>query len=150
MMYFSIVKGKSKFIACAKEGEFVTNPVDPIKEPGKLWFEFGETKAEAFHKLELSLAMRRLNIFGKVRIPMKLMHKQKSGEIIPFWYGVAYWEYDSYHAVAYPIPINLIVRFFRNLYHKLIEYRPTELDKKLRKAYEDGHNDTVYDRYVNQ
>lgn len=60
---------------------------------------------------------------------------------LPKFYGIAYWEYWRNYAVAYPVPINLVVRFGRWAWHELIKFRPTELDKMLRKAYDTGSSE---------
>ncbi len=65
------------------------------------------------------------------------------GEMYPPFYGIAYVEYYANYAVAYPVPINLIVRFGRWLWHESIRWRPTKLDEMLRKAYRQGREDQL-------
>lgn len=35
------------------------------------------------------------------------------GEACPFWYGIAYYEFDRDCRVAYPVPLHLLVRWLR-------------------------------------
>jgi hypothetical protein len=51
LWFFAVVKGKNKFIAMMKKEPFTCENPNPIKEPGELWFEFGETQEQAFQKL---------------------------------------------------------------------------------------------------
>lgn len=71
---------------------------------------------------------------------MKISLRQyvQEGCELPKFYGIAYWEYWRNYAVAYPVPVNLVVCFGRWAWHELIKLRPTELDKMLRKAYDTG------------
>jgi len=54
-MYFCVVKGKTKFIALAKNEPFTSENPDPILEPGEIYFEFGENEKQALDKLKESL-----------------------------------------------------------------------------------------------
>ena len=38
------------------------------------------------------------------------------GTRLPWWLGVAYWEWERPVAACYPIPFNLVVRWARNTY----------------------------------
>jgi hypothetical protein len=49
--YYAVVRGKDKFVGLAKKEPFTCDNPDPIKEPGELWFEFGNTPNEAFHAI---------------------------------------------------------------------------------------------------
>ena len=69
---------------------------------------------------------------------MRISRVVLEAQELPRFYGIAYWEYASDHAVAYPVPINLVVRFGRWLWHELIRHRPTKLDYMLRDAYRRG------------
>ena len=40
-------------------------------------------------------------------------------QLLPVGYGIAYWYEHKQIAVCYPIPINIIVVFFRNLWFKI-------------------------------
>jgi hypothetical protein len=37
------------------------------------------------------------------------------GQIIPAWYGIAYYDYLAYRAICYPMPLNIVVRVFRDI-----------------------------------
>jgi hypothetical protein len=54
-MNYCVIKGKTKFIALAKEEAFTCDNPDPIKEPGEVYFEFGNTPDEALANLRKSL-----------------------------------------------------------------------------------------------
>lgn len=147
-MYFFVSKTKEIYTVLAKDEPFSCEHPVLDKEPGVVFVANGKTEAEAMHQLEISIAKRRLNFFGKMSIPMKLLSKKvKQWEVLPRYYGIAYWDYHSISAVAYPVPLNLIVRFFRWLWHESVKLRPTELDKLLRDAYEEGHKDTLDGKY---
>jgi hypothetical protein len=55
-MNYCVVKGKSRYIALAKEEPFTSENPNPVLEPGELWFELGDTAEEALSKLKESLA----------------------------------------------------------------------------------------------
>ena len=75
----------------------------------------------------------------KLEIPYyKIAQKVNPGEVLPRFYGVAYWEYHRAYLIAYPVPINLIVRFGRWLWHELVRHRPTKFDELLKSAYQAG------------
>ena len=54
-MNYCVVKGKTKYIALAKEKPFTSETPDPILEPGWVWFEFGDTQEKALDRLIESL-----------------------------------------------------------------------------------------------
>jgi hypothetical protein len=54
-MYFKTVRGKTKWIALAKQEPFTCEYPDPLREPGDLWFELGDTIQEAMEKLMIDL-----------------------------------------------------------------------------------------------
>lgn len=39
------------------------------------------------------------------------------GARIPFWWGVSYLSWESDRAICYPIPLNLLIRWSRDLYY---------------------------------
>ena len=55
IVFYRVVKGKTEYVALAKEAPFVMENPCPIREPGELWFESGETPFEALHNLKNSL-----------------------------------------------------------------------------------------------
>ena len=55
----------------------------------------------------------------------------KENESFPRFYGLAYRDYLRGHAVCYPIPINLIVRFLWGALLHLKNPRPSRLDVAL-------------------
>jgi hypothetical protein len=66
----------------------------------------------------------------------------RPGEVIPKYYGAAYWDHQRGIGYVYLIPINLIARFFYWLWQETIRFRPTKLDKviddAIQEAYERG------------
>ena len=76
---------------------------------------------------------------------IKLQKKANPGEYIPWGYGIAYWDYCTFHAIAYPVPINLLVRWSRNLWQALTLHRPSKIDEELQKAYQKGRRDEAQD-----
>lgn len=59
------------------------------------------------------------------------------GEMIPRWYGIAYYSPYSDHAICYPIPVNLIVRWLRNLLWAMKRGK----EDALSEAYRRGRTD---------
>jgi len=53
--YYTVVMKKEKFIGLAKQTPFTKENPDPIKEPGEIWFEFGNTPSDALHSIVISL-----------------------------------------------------------------------------------------------
>ncbi len=47
---------------------------------------------------------------------LKLRKELREGEMIPKYYGIAYGELDRLIAVAYPIPLNIIVALWQKVY----------------------------------
>lgn len=54
-MHYHVIKGINHYIALAKEEPFTRENPDPIREPGELWFEFGDTPEQALERLNASL-----------------------------------------------------------------------------------------------
>lgn len=64
------------------------------------------------------------------------------GEAIPKYYGIAYRDYLRYQAVCYPIVLNLIIRYLRELY--FIIAIPADLSRSehiVQEAYRQGYED---------
>lgn len=51
--YTCTYQGISRWVAMAKRTPFVTG--DPIREPGEVWFEFGDTEEKAMEMLVKSI-----------------------------------------------------------------------------------------------
>ena len=50
-VYYCVIHAKrldGRWIGLAKLEPFTSDTPDPITEPGELWFEFGDTQAEAY------------------------------------------------------------------------------------------------------
>jgi len=62
------------------------------------------------------------------------------GAEIPRGYGVAYNNPLMRYAVAYPIPINLLVRMHRKLHYLIVIYKPSQREKDIQKAWLDGYH----------
>ena len=50
-MYYCVIQGRTEYIAMAKKEPFTSDRPSPLTEPGDLWFEFGNTRAEAYFKI---------------------------------------------------------------------------------------------------
>lgn len=62
------------------------------------------------------------------------------GYKIPFWYGCAYYNWESYTMVAYPLGINFIVRWFRLFYLWLQKDKPDWIDKLLKEEKQKSYD----------
>lgn len=80
----------------------------------------------------------------------KFIKKIKDGEIIPFWYGYAYYDFDTDCAAYMPVPLNFIAAGFRWFKHKWFGFKQIprgwnstqEAYGKGRKAgYEEGYEE---------
>lgn len=69
---------------------------------------------------------------------MKIGKVIYEGRTLPRGYGVAYREYDRLVAVAYPIPLNVIISYVRKLWLKLKTSESLLKDVKT-EAYRMGH-----------
>lgn len=58
---------------------------------------------------------------------------------LPRFYGVAYTEYERPVAIAYPVPLNLLVRAMRWLWWKLVSYKPARWEEELNSVYFQGY-----------
>jgi hypothetical protein len=58
--------------------------------------------------------------------------------MLPRWYGLAYHEWSRDEQVAYPIPLNLIVRWWRDLVWLVKRGKRSVLDEARQAAYEKG------------
>lgn len=67
-----------------------------------------------------------------------LMKKIRDGERIPKGYGVSYYNPLTRYATCYIIPVNLIVSFFKSIWHWIIVNHPTKLDELISDAYREG------------
>jgi len=62
------------------------------------------------------------------------------GQEMPKFYGIAYYNHAACYAICYPIPINILVRFWREKIWLRIKYGffKSGFDKAYRQGYEDG------------
>ena len=71
------------------------------------------------------------------------------GEMLPKWYGVAFYDYMQRTAICYPIPLNLIVRFIDNIWWRIKQPHISDREADLMAAYSkgrmDGRNETLKD-----
>jgi len=66
--YYAVVQGKDKFIGLAKKEPFTCKNPDPIKEPGELWFEFGDTPSEALHAIvRAQQSVQRIGLLARLK-----------------------------------------------------------------------------------
>jgi len=62
------------------------------------------------------------------------------GYMLPFWYGVAYYDYCSSYKICYPIPFNLLVRWVRNIFWAI--KKPSDKLDAVNKAYQTGRHES--------
>lgn len=72
------------------------------------------------------------------------LKKISEGGLIPKGYGFAYIEYERDMYILYPIPLNLIIRFLREIYYRvLIGICETKSEKIIsciqQKAHSEGY-----------
>lgn len=61
---------------------------------------------------------------------------------LPRFYGVAWTEWERPVVVAYPVPLNLIARAMRWLWHGMaFRYRPAKWEELLADSYRRGYED---------
>lgn|GEM_PF-5143457 len=60
------------------------------------------------------------------------------GEHIPRFYGITYHDHTHTQAIAYPIPLNLLVRGYRKLLQWVKIYTPTQRERDLLEAENRG------------
>lgn len=60
------------------------------------------------------------------------------GEMFPRGYGLAWWKWETREAVCYPIPLNLGVRWGRDVYHWMRWRSATVRERELVRAYQAG------------
>ncbi len=68
---------------------------------------------------------------GLLRVDVDAQYKPPKG------YGIAYYRYDCYKVVCYPLGINWIVWLFREIYFRIL-YAPKGIEHK---SYNIGYND---------
>jgi hypothetical protein len=74
-----------------------------------------------------------------------LTKRIKQGEVIPRWYGIAYWEDLGNVAVCAPIPFNALVCIGRNIVRFFILFGKYDIAMK---EYIQGYNAGWGDGYV--
>lgn len=70
------------------------------------------------------------------------------GRVIPWYYGVAYFEMDMLEYVCYPIPLHLVVRWARWLHYSWHAWRGTapgwireeKIQGVISRAWNDGYS----------
>jgi len=62
------------------------------------------------------------------------------GERLPRFYGVAYPNQMYSGVVCYPIPVNIVVRWFRRLFNWARDYKMDKRELELQKAWRDFRN----------
>ena len=63
------------------------------------------------------------------------------GERLPSWYGFAYRNYCADHAICFPIPINLIVRWSRDFKWLLKRHKADALEDAYIRGFLEGRRD---------
>jgi len=77
---------------------------------------------------------------------MQIMKLIGEGETIPRFYGCSYMDYRTFKRVAYPIPLNFLVGWWKILQFRLKVGSGHNIGIKAwahgnRKGYRDGHSD---------
>ena len=73
----------------------------------------------------------------------------REGEMIPKYYGVAYLEIDRLVAVAYPIPLNIVVGFIRKIWEWLRVPKGLYEKQGYQKGYSEGRK-YAFNQYKQQ
>jgi flagellar biosynthesis/type III secretory pathway protein FliH len=77
---------------------------------------------------------------------MRLTSRQvRQGEMMPRFYGLAYYEFHRDEQVAYLIPFNLIVRWARDLAWLVKRGKKSALSESYERGYREG-SQAQYDR----
>ncbi len=61
-----------------------------------------------------------------------------TGEPLPFGFGIAYFDIIRAQYIAFPIPLNLLVRAYRKLKEYVCYYSPSQRDKDIEIARNQG------------
>jgi hypothetical protein len=77
--------------------------------------------------------------FWKSLLKLITLRKQiVEGEFCPLPYGIVMIDLMSGTAVAYPVPLNLIIRFVRWFWYKITYFRPGGWELALAQKFEEG------------
>jgi hypothetical protein len=119
------------------------------------WGQYYDVMLEAWGKMEYSREFIQ-DIIGKS--PDGLTEKEvekliKEAEAMPKWYGFAYRDFNRDVRVAYPIPINIIVAWFRYFNLKIRFEWPRIFDAgdwhlTLKKGFKEGFNAGHFEGYA--
>ena len=78
-----------------------------------------------------------------------IKRKVRAGHQYPSWYGVAWFDLKTMEAVCYPIPLNIICRWLRDIY-LLLARGPsmqkiswTCLEEMRQRSYDAGYSDAL-------
>ncbi len=66
-----------------------------------------------------------------MKVSGKLIVLLGEGEVVPFWYGLAYKDFTRDVCVFLPIPINFIIRASREFYWLMMKAWPNKLERKI-------------------
>lgn len=70
---------------------------------------------------------------------MKIQKIISPGEKIPNYYGVSFHHYETNSIICYPIPLNIIIGFARNVFYRYLKtFRPTALQDMFFKMEQDA------------
>ena len=70
---------------------------------------------------------------------MTIRREVLHGAPIPPWHRIAYRDCAQLCAVAYPIGLHLVMRFFRRVWEWSYRYKPSRLERQFRKARRDSY-----------
>lgn len=63
----------------------------------------------------------------------------EEGERIPKGMGIAWWDYNRLEAVIFPVPFNIVLNWFRELWYKIVLFgNKGRMNRLLIKAYQKG------------
>lgn len=74
---------------------------------------------------------------------ISLRRRIREGERIPFGWAVAYLDWSSFVAYAYPVGLHVIVKVARRLYWMVIAFRPGKAEQQIRDARRSAYAEGV-------
>lgn len=65
----------------------------------------------------------------------------KEGAVVPFGWGIAWYDYDARCEICYPIPFNILIRFLKQIYYLVASnHKQQDDDKIYQVGYNNGYN----------
>ncbi len=77
-----------------------------------------------------------------MRIKKVLFVRVGEAKVIPWGYGLAYWDFCRDEGIFYPIPFNLIARLFVSLYWRIVHgWFPSKYERMIINAKHTGYQE---------